>query len=650
MFWRKVFLYESSQIMSAFSAACFGAPLRVDSTPKQFQIYRAKILKLIFSVKMTHCPKLDFGAVKLFLNALKMPRKMNLSHQDHCYCNPSICCDYDEDLADYEELRQEALSDGPYHNAKWHLDLDIQVDDSNLGFVVTRQVHRLIMDHISLSFTKFAMERALKFPVEVIDDVINFAYNRTMNLMESKLDNLLEIAHQYDIPMMKKYISRYILDSLTLANCMKNYQRARDFLCFKDLDVIKAFILKTDFLQLNQIECGFINEPNTVLETFIQDDRLGLKESEVFNLIMEWIRIAPERKLLLSHVRFGLLTDDFYQNQVIPQTKNHFEGRFHKHFLKNLPRSKKIVPRIPNEFVLAIGGWSSYNPDGPCGNIEAYNVRTQSWHKMKQPFPGKRAYHGCGVIGQKIYMFGGFDRSQVGSFYASDNWSLDLKTKQWRQETSMNTGRCYVLAAVLNDEIYAVGGFSGDTRLASAEKYNPETKQWTMLPPMSKVRSDAACVGFNGKLYVIGGFNGSEIHDSVEIYDPVRNEWTFGSPLQTPRSGVKAVVYREKIYVIGGYDGQQRLKTVEILDPSKSPRWKMNDAQLKTRRSNFTVSVIDGMILVMGGYDGFGVTNRVESFDEESNQWISRDSMKKARSALTSVTLKHYSLNFFDFI
>lgn len=635
----KVFLFESSQRLERIFSCLLQRSFKRRLDAQQIQTGRAKNYDFNFSVKMLQCPKLDLGALIKLFNALKMNRRANLRQKnphDSCYCDPDYSCEADPELADYEELWKESR----------HLDLEIRIDDPHLGFTVTRQVHILIMDVISQSFTQFAKERAFKYPNNTIDEVINFAYKRTMKVDESNVDDLLEIAHRFDMPLMKKYICGYIHAHLSLKNCMKNYHRAMDCLCSKDVDMIKAFILKTDFLELNRIECGFINEPISTLEAFIQDDRLGLNEKDVFDLVMAWIGINPERERLLNQVRFFLLglDPDYYQSQI------HQLGL--RRVPKTLARNKKVKPRIPNEFVLAIGGWSSFNPDGPCGLIEVLNVRTGNWLKMKVPFPGRRAYHGSGVIGQKLYLFGGFDKGNLhsGASYCDENYSLDLKEMTWQPETPMNTRRCYVLADVLNDEIYAVGGFSGDIRLRSAERYNPETKQWTVLPPMAKIRSDAACVSFNGKLYVIGGFNGSEIHDTVEIYDPVRNEWTFGSPLQIPRSGVKAVVYREKIYVIGGYDGQQRLKNVEILDPSKSPRWKMSEAQMKTRRSNFTVSVVDGKIYVMGGYDGYGVTNRVESFSEDSNQWVACNSMKKARSALTSVTVSHYSLNFHDFI
>lgn len=50
----------------------------------------------------------------------------------------------------------------------------------------------------------------------------------------------------------------------------------------------------------------------------------------------------------------------------------------------------------------------------------------------------------------------------------------------------MHSKRCYVSVSVINGEIYAMGGYDGQTRLRTAEKYNPETNQWSFINPVIK--------------------------------------------------------------------------------------------------------------------------------------------------------------------
>jgi len=62
--------------------------------------------------------------------------------------------------------------------------------------------------------------------------------------------------------------------------------------------------------------------------------------------------------------------------------------------------------------------------------------------------------------------------------------------------------RCYVSVVLLDDIIYAMGGFDGHHRLGSAEKYNFERNQWTMIAPMTSQRSDACAAVLNGKFLI----------------------------------------------------------------------------------------------------------------------------------------------------
>ena len=214
----------------------------------------------------------------------------------------------------------------------------------------------------------------------------------------------------------------------------------------------------------------------------------------------------------------------------------------------------------------------------------------------------------------------------------------------------MNERRYFVASATLMNKIYACGGVDGDERLRSAELYDPVLDVWGFLPQMTEVRIGAACVAFNNKIYVIGGFDGNQNHTSVEIFNPATNEWSFGPSLQVRRRGVKAIVYNDKIFVIGGSDGTSVLKTVEIYDPLVSPYFQLQDKQLLQERSYFAVTLTDDKIFIMGGYDGRGVTGKTEMYDDKDKEWKVSKPMKFARSALETLTLDHYTLNYKDFV
>ncbi len=53
--------------------------------------------------------------------------------------------------------------------------------------------------------------------------------------------------------------------------------------------------------------------------------------------------------------------------------------------------------------------------------------------------------------------------------------------------------------AVLDNQIYAMGGFDGHVRQNTAERYTPECNQWSMISPMNHQRSDASATTLNGE-------------------------------------------------------------------------------------------------------------------------------------------------------
>ncbi|KAJ8865784.1 hypothetical protein PR048_033306 [Dryococelus australis] len=207
---------------------------------------------------------------------------------------------------------------------------------------------------------------------------------------------------------------------------------------------------------------------------------------------------------------------------------------------------------------------------------------------------GPRAYHGVAVLGTDVYVIGGYN----GVNYFNSCRCFDAERRQWREVAPMNTRRsvpatgwsmmrmeqcrnargvgdwrssrkpvdqrhhlaeflhvkileCYVNVAVLDGEIYAMGGYDRPSRQSSAERYNPLTNQWTFIPPMTVQRSDANATTLDGLIYVTGGFTGLECLNSAEVYDPQLQQWRLIANMTSRRSGVSCVAHRGCIYVVG---------------------------------------------------------------------------------------------------
>merc|ERR1712100_315392 len=77
------------------------------------------------------------------------------------------------------------------------------------------------------------------------------------------------------------------------------------------------------------------------------------------------------------------------------------------------------------------------------------------------------------------------------------------------------------------------------------------------------LRRDAGCAAIAGRLYVCGGFDGQDRLSSLERFDPMRECWESLPDMSTRRTGAATVALKDKVYVCGGFDGVQRLNTAE---------------------------------------------------------------------------------------
>lgn len=79
----------------------------------------------------------------------------------------------------------------------------------------------------------------------------------------------------------------------------------------------------------------------------------------------------------------------------------------------------------------------------------------------------------------------------------------DASLDQWTTGASMEARRSTLGVAVLNDCIYAVGGFDGSTGLNTAEMFDPRTQEWRVIKAMSTRRSSVGVGVVSGLLYAV---------------------------------------------------------------------------------------------------------------------------------------------------
>ena len=146
----------------------------------------------------------------------------------------------------------------------------------------------------------------------------------------------------------------------------------------------------------------------------------------------------------------------------------------------------------------------------------------------------------------------------------------------WTRKADMPTARLGLAAAVVDNKIYAIGGYAAANHpgLTVNEVYDPASDTWETKAPMPTARWGFSTGIADNIIYVIGGGYGIDFYSSVEAYDPVKDRWTEKTGLSEPCIGSGCGSTKRKIYLIGGaiqgFDvGHPGVKQVMEYDPAK---------------------------------------------------------------------------------
>lgn len=133
--------------------------------------------------------------------------------------------------------------------------------------------------------------------------------------------------------------------------------------------------------------------------------------------------------------------------------------------------------------IYIMGGWSNLT----FTNNQIYNTKTDTWSYGKSLILDTLT-PGFGIITgkfapEKIYVF----ESQDSEGPVNVTQIYDFKNDTWTFGTPMPTSRFGLEVAVINDELYAIGGRTRETFYATNEKYTPagyipEFPDWSIVP------------------------------------------------------------------------------------------------------------------------------------------------------------------------
>ncbi|KFO76428.1 Kelch-like 28, partial [Cuculus canorus] len=481
--------------------------------------------------------------------------------------------------------------------------------------------------------------------------IVEYAYTGTVLISQDTVESLLPAANLLQIKLVVKECCAFLESQLDPGNCIGISRFAETYGCH-DLYLAANKYICQNFEDVCQTE-EFFELTHSELDEIISNDCLNVvTEETVFYALESWIKYDVQERQkylaqLLHCVRLPLLSVKFltrlYEaNHLIrdDHTCKHLLNEALKyHFMPEHRLSHQTMlmtrPRCAPKVLCAVGGKAglfacleSYRKHE--NSVECWDPDTNTWTSLERMFKS-RSTLGVVVLAGELYALGGYD----GQSYLRTVEKYIPKVKEWQPVAPMNKTRSCFAAAVLDGMIYAIGGY-GPAHMNSYRKHensvecwDPDTNTWTSLERMFKSRSTLGVVVLAGELYALGGYDGQSYLRTVEKYIPKVKEWQPVAPMNKTRSCFAAAVLDGMIYAIGGY-GPAHMNSVERYDPSKNS-WE-TVASMADKRINFGIGVMLGFIFVVGGHNGVSHLSSIERYDPHQNQWTVCRPMKEPRT------------------
>lgn len=262
--------------------------------------------------------------------------------------------------------------------------------------------------------------------------------------------------------------------------------------------------------------------------------------------------------------------------------------------------------------VYVIGGFGSTAE--PVDIVEVYDPAVNEWRTVA-PLPIAIHHAAAAVVNERLFVVGGFTGGRMAWRALGTVFEYEPAQNAWRGRAQMPTARGGLAVAALEGRVHALGG-STDRVTNAHEVYDVTVDRWVAANGMPTARDHLAAVAFEGKVWAIGGresFLGTQ-YANVEIYDPATDSWRTGAPLPRGRGGLAAAALGPRIFVFGGESPFRIWNATEMYDRDAST-W-VAKAPLPTARHGLGAVVVDGRVYVPGGgrEPGFAASDVNEVF------------------------------------
>ncbi|GAM25989.1 hypothetical protein SAMD00019534_091640, partial [Acytostelium subglobosum LB1] len=232
-----------------------------------------------------------------------------------------------------------------------------------------------------------------------------------------------------------------------------------------------------------------------------------------------------------------------------------------------------------------------------------------------EPYP--RCAHQCDVVGDYVYMFGGWtDENQM----LNDLHRFNIDTWEWEEIRPQEQNQPIIARnghtlTTYNKMLVLFGGGSFAGFLNDVATFDTETQRWIHQNtegaiPSGRSKHSASIVGTY--LYVFGGGDGVRLHNDLYCLDLGTMHWALveaKGQAPSPRWGHTMVALDSKrLLIFGGHSGTRRLNDLHMFDIETNqwsqPQIMSEPAETPQPRAGHTASMIGPYMVVFGGGDG----------------------------------------------
>nr|XP_030136166.1 kelch-like protein 30 isoform X3 [Taeniopygia guttata] len=440
-----------------------------------------------------------------------------------------------------------------------------------------------------------------------LEMLLDFAYTGKVTINQGNVEGLMRTSSQLHFPAIQK----------------ENFE---------------AVSLQEEFLQLSKER----------LAVYLSNDQLQVQEERsLVEAVLRWVRHDPGSRAqflpeLLELTHLVSLPDQYLQNllateplvrdsdasKALVARSRTMQGQSGTGALKNPP----APPQKLEEVLVVVGGRVLEDGEdeerglempAATRNFAFYNPKSRRWMALPD-FPDYNKWgFSLVALNNDVYVTGGSRGSQNDTWSTTQAWCFCPRDGVWQPIASMLRARTNHTSAVLNGEIYVIGGTTVD--VVEVERYDPYNKSWCAISPALKYVSNFAAASCLGKLYLVGSCAVKYNALTLQCYNPVQDLWSVITSPFIPKylSAPRCATLRGLIYLIG-----DNTKKVHVYNPEANIWQKVQ--LLHTLHENGGMVALGDRLFVTGGHwKGMDGDYRVEMevYDCTKDLWTCEGSL-----------------------